>query len=77
MGADNLRVYRDPDASVVILEHEVHGASAQAGWRCNNRFVPIVTASRESEGSRCRFTVELADTPDNTSWETEICWPVP
>jgi hypothetical protein len=29
--ADNLRVYRDPEASVAILEYEVHGESVQAG----------------------------------------------
>jgi len=29
--ADNLRVYRDRDASVAVLEYEVHGASVQTG----------------------------------------------
>jgi hypothetical protein len=29
--ADNLRVYRDPEASVVVLEYEVHGESVQTG----------------------------------------------
>ncbi|MGA2013917.1 MAG: nuclear transport factor 2 family protein [Solirubrobacteraceae bacterium] len=41
--ADNLRVYRDPHASVVILEYEVHGESVQAGRPYDNRFVSIVT----------------------------------
>ncbi len=27
--ADSLRVYRDPEASVVVLEYEVHGAIAR------------------------------------------------
>ena len=41
--ADNLRVYRDPAASVTVLEYEVHGESAQTGRPYNNRFVSIVT----------------------------------
>jgi len=41
--ADNLRVYRDPAASVVVLEYEVHGESVQSGRPYNNRFVSIVT----------------------------------
>ncbi|MGC9963732.1 MAG: nuclear transport factor 2 family protein [Acidimicrobiales bacterium] len=41
--ADNLRVYRDADASVVVLEYEVHGESTQTGRPYNNRFVSIVT----------------------------------
>lgn len=41
--ADNLHVYRDPKASVVILEYEVHGKSVPKGKPYNNRFVSIVT----------------------------------
>ncbi len=41
--ADNLRVYRDPEASVVVLEYEVHGESAQTGRPYDNRFVSVVT----------------------------------
>ncbi len=41
--ADNLRVYRDPAASVVVLEYEVHGESVQTGHPYNNCFVSIVT----------------------------------
>ena len=41
--ADNLRVYRDPAASVVVLEYEVHGESLQTGGPYNNRFASIVT----------------------------------
>lgn len=29
--ADNLRVYRDLEASTVVLEYEVHGQAAQTG----------------------------------------------
>jgi uncharacterized protein len=41
--ADNLRIYRDPEASVVVLEYEVHGESVQTGRPYNNRFVSIIT----------------------------------
>ena len=41
--ADNLRVYRDPEASVVVLEYEVHGQAVQTGRPYNNRFVSIIT----------------------------------
>lgn len=41
--ADNLRVYRDPEASVVVLEYEVHGESVQTGRPYKNRFFPVVT----------------------------------
>ena len=41
--ADNLRVYRDPEASVVVLEYEVHGEAAQTGRPYDNRFVSIIT----------------------------------
>jgi len=41
--ADNLRVYRDIAASVVVLEYEVHGESVQTGRPYDNRFVSIVT----------------------------------
>ena len=40
--ADNLRVYRDPEASVVVLEYEVHGESVETGRPYNNRFVSII-----------------------------------
>ena len=41
--ADNLRVYRDTAASVVVLEYEVHGTAVQTGRPYDNRFVSIVT----------------------------------
>jgi ketosteroid isomerase-like protein len=41
--ADNLRIYRDPEASVAVLEYEVHGESVQTGRPYNNRFVSIIT----------------------------------
>jgi uncharacterized protein len=41
--ADNLRVYRDREASVVVLEYEVHGEAVQTGRPYHNRFVSIIT----------------------------------
>ena len=41
--ADNLRVYHDREASVTILEYEVHGSAVQTGRPYDNRFVSIVT----------------------------------
>ena len=41
--ADNLRVYRDPEASVAVLEYEVHGESVLTGRSYNNRFASIIT----------------------------------
>ncbi|WP_163751234.1 nuclear transport factor 2 family protein [Mycolicibacterium helvum] len=43
--ADGLRVYRDPDASVVVLEYEVHGHPVHGGGAYDNRFVSIVTVA--------------------------------
>ena len=43
--ADNLHVYRDREASVAVLEYEVHGESAQTGRPYDNRFVSIVAVS--------------------------------
>jgi len=36
--ADYLRVYRDSEASVVVLEYQVHGESVLTGRPYNNRF---------------------------------------
>jgi ketosteroid isomerase-like protein len=41
--ADNLRVHRDSETSVVVLEYEVHGTSVHTGRPYDNRFVSIVT----------------------------------
>jgi ketosteroid isomerase-like protein len=43
--ADNLRVYRDPEASIVVLEYEVRGESVQTGRPYNSRFVSIITVT--------------------------------
>ena len=41
--ADNLRVYRDLKAAVVVLEYQVHGESVQTGRPYDNHFVSIIT----------------------------------
>ncbi|MDE3205177.1 MAG: nuclear transport factor 2 family protein [Acidobacteriota bacterium] len=41
--ADHLRVYRDTEAGVVILEYQVHGESVQTGRPYHNHFVSIIT----------------------------------
>jgi uncharacterized protein len=41
--ADKLRIYRDLQASVVVLEYEVHGESVQTGLPYDNHFVSIIT----------------------------------
>jgi uncharacterized protein len=41
--ADSLRIYRDLEASVVVLEYEVHGQSVQTGRSYDNRFASIIT----------------------------------
>ncbi|MGA9875541.1 MAG: nuclear transport factor 2 family protein [Solirubrobacteraceae bacterium] len=45
--ADNLRSYRDPEASVVVLEYEVHGETVQTGRPYDNRFVSIITIKNQ------------------------------
>lgn len=41
--ADHLRVYRDAEQSVVVLEYEVHGETVATHTPYDNRFVSIVT----------------------------------
>jgi ketosteroid isomerase-like protein len=43
--ADNLRVHRDRESSVVVLEYEVHGTSVQTGRPYDNRFVSVITVN--------------------------------
>jgi ketosteroid isomerase-like protein len=41
--ADNLRVHRGSETSVVVLEYEVHGKSVQTGRPYDNRFISVIT----------------------------------
>jgi uncharacterized protein len=45
--ADNLHVYRDKEALVVILEYEVHGESVETGRPYDNHFVSIITVKND------------------------------
>jgi uncharacterized protein len=41
--ADNLRVHRDLESSVVVLEYAVHGESIQTGRPYDNHFISVIT----------------------------------
>jgi ketosteroid isomerase-like protein len=65
--ADNLRVYRDPEASVVVLEYEVHGESVQTGRPYDNRFVSIV-AVKDHKVTHWRDYLDPVAVFDATGW---------
>jgi ketosteroid isomerase-like protein len=65
--ADNLLVYRDPEASVVVLEYEVHGESVQTGNPYDNRFVSIVTI-KNSKVARWRDYLDPVAVFDAVGW---------
>jgi ketosteroid isomerase-like protein len=41
--ADDLTVYRDREASVVVLEYAVHGRAVRTGRTYDNRFISVIT----------------------------------
>jgi ketosteroid isomerase-like protein len=65
--ADNLRVYRDPEASVVILEYEVHGVAVQTGRPYDNRFASIITV-RDGKVTHWRDYLDPVAIFDATGW---------
>ena len=65
--ADSLRVYRDPAASVAVLEYEVHGTSVQTGNRYDNRFVSIVTIT-DGKVTRWRDYLDPVAVFDAAGW---------
>jgi ketosteroid isomerase-like protein len=65
--ADNLRVYRDPEASVAVLEYEVHGESVQTGRPYSNRFVSIVTV-KDNKVTHWRDYLDPVAVFDATGW---------
>ena len=65
--ADGLCVYRDLEASVVILEYEVHGESVQTGRPYNNRFVSIVTIG-DGKVTRWRDYLDPVAVFDAAGW---------
>ena len=68
--ADSLQVYRDPVASVVVLEYEVHGESAQTGRPYDNRFVSIVTI-RDGKVIRWRDYLDPIAVFDAAGWPAD------
>lgn len=65
--ADNLRVYRDTEASVAVLEYEVHGESVQTGHPYDNRFVSIVTV-KDNKVTHWRDYLDPIAIFDATGW---------
>ena len=65
--ADNLRVHRDPRASVAILEYEVHGESAQTGRPYNNRFASVITI-KDNKITHWRDYLDPIAVFDATGW---------
>ena len=65
--ADNLRVYRDPEASVAVLEYEVHGESVLTGRPYNNRFASIVTV-KDRKVTHWRDYLDPIAVFDATGW---------
>jgi ketosteroid isomerase-like protein len=65
--ADNLRIYRAPEASVVVLEYEVHGESVQTGRPYNNRFVSIITV-KDREVTHWRDYLDPVAVFDASGW---------
>jgi uncharacterized protein len=69
--ADNLRVYRDPAASVMVLEYEVHGESVQTGSPYDNRFVSIVTI-KDGKVTLWRDYLDPVAVFDAAGWPTGL-----
>jgi len=65
--ANNLHVYRDLEASVVILEYEVHGESVQTGRPYNNHFVSIITV-KDHKVARWRDYLDPIAIFEATGW---------
>jgi uncharacterized protein len=65
--ADNLRVHRDPQASVAVLEYEVHGESVQTGRPYNNRFVSVITV-KDNKVTHWRDYLDPIAVFDATGW---------
>ena len=67
--AGNLRVYRDPEASVAVLEYEVHGESVLTGRPYNNRFASIITV-RDRNVTHWRDYLDPIAVFDASGWPT-------
>ena len=69
--ADSLHVYRDPTASVVVLEYAVHGESVHTGRPYDNRFVSIVTIG-DGKVTRWRDYLDPVAVFDAAGWPERI-----
>jgi len=69
--ADNLHVYRDPAASVAILEYEVHGESVQTGRAYDNRFVSIITI-KDGKVARWKDYLDPVAVFDAAGWPEQL-----
>lgn len=67
--ADNLRVYRDRDQSVVVLEYAVHGTARQTGSAYDNHFVSILTV-KNGKVAHWRDYLDPVAVFDATGWPT-------
>jgi uncharacterized protein len=65
--ADNLHVYRDTAASVVVLEYQVHGESVETGRPYHNRFASIITIGG-GKVTRWRDYLDPVAVFDATGW---------
>lgn len=65
--ADDLRVYRDPEASVTVLEYAVHGVSVLTGRPYNNRFASIITV-KDRKVSHWRDYLDPIAVFDASGW---------
>jgi ketosteroid isomerase-like protein len=66
--ADELAVHRDREASVIVLEYEVHGQAVQTGRPYDNRFVSVITI-------RDRRVTHWRDYLDPVAVFNAIGWP--
>lgn len=65
--ADHLRVYRDTEQSVTVLEYEVHGETVGTRTPYHNRFVSIVTVT-DGKVSHWRDYLDPVAIFDATGW---------
>ena len=72
--ADDLHVYRDPAASVVVLEYQVHGESARTGRPYDNRFVSIMTIE-DGKVAHWRDYLDPVAVVDAAGWPTDAGGP--
>jgi ketosteroid isomerase-like protein len=65
--AGGLRVHRDREASVVVLEYEAHGKAVQTGRPYDNRFASVV-AVKDGKVAHWRDYLDPVAVFDTTGW---------